>query len=67
MYKIIDTKQWVSPVDRLKYFVGLDKNYNIDYRDAWQNDTYVWMNNQYLLMSVMLLLNMCFFVKKKKC
>jgi len=66
MYKIIDIKHWVSPVDRLKYFVGLDKNYNIDYRDAWNNDMYVWINNQYLLMSVMLLLNIYCFVKQNK-
>ena len=67
MYNIIDVKQWVSPVDRLKYMVGLDKNYNIDYRDAWHNDMYTWMNSQYLFFGILLLLNMYCFVKKKKC
>lgn len=66
MYKIINIKQWVSPVDRLKYIVGLDKNYNIDYRDAWHNDMYTWMNSQYLFFGILLLLNIFCFTKLKK-
>ena len=65
MYKIIDFKQWVSPVDRLKYIMGLDKKYNIEYRGDDHNEMNMWMNSQYLLMSILLFLNVyCFF---KRC
>ena len=65
MYKIISIKQWVSPVDRLKYIFHLDKNYNIEYIDSTHNEINNWMNSQYLFMSIMLLLNIYCFNKTK--
>jgi len=63
MYKIIDIKFWVSPVDRLKYIVGFDKTYNIEYRPINNNDADTWINGQYLFISVLLLLNIYCFLK----
>lgn len=67
MYKIIDIKFWNSPDARLKYIVGLDKKYEIVYRPVNNNDAYTWIKGQYLFMSVVLLLNIYCFFKKKKC
>jgi hypothetical protein len=67
MYKIIDTKQWVQPVDRLKYMLGLDTKYNIEYRGPDNNEINNWINGQYLFITVLLLLNIYCFFKKKKC
>jgi hypothetical protein len=67
MYKIIDIKFWISPDARLKYIVGLDKKYEIVYRPVNNNDAYTWINGQYLFMSIVLLLNIYCFFKKKRC
>ena len=65
MYKIIDIKFWVSPVDRIKYIIGLDNKYNIEYRPCDNNDADTWINSQYLFISVLLLLNIyCFFKQR---
>jgi hypothetical protein len=66
MYKITNIKFWISPIDRLKYILGLDKKYNIKYRPINNNDSYTWINGQYLFMATLLLLNICCFYKKKR-
>lgn len=67
MYNIIDIKFWVTPIDRIKYIIGLDKTYNIEYRPIDNNDAYTWINGQYLLTFVILFLNIYCFFKKKRC
>ena len=66
MYNIINVKTWVSPLDRLKYVIGFDKTYNIEYRTADYNEMYGWINGQYLFFGILLLLNIFCFTKLKK-
>ena len=66
MYKIIDIKNWVNPIDRIKYILGIDKNYNMKYKKN-RNTVNDWINGQYLFVSVVLILNIYCFFKMKKC
>ena len=67
MYKIINVKYWVSPMDRLNYFFGLDKKYNIEYRNTTSIDVNTWMNGQYLFFISLLFINLYYFIKKQRC
>ena len=67
MYKIINVKYWVSPMDRLNYFFGLDKKYNIEYRNTTSIDVNTWMNGQYLFFISLLGINLYYFIKKQRC
>jgi hypothetical protein len=67
MYNIIDTKNWINPIDRIKYMLGIDEHYNIKYKTINRNPTNDWINGQYLFISVALLLNIYYFFKKIKC
>ena len=67
MYKIINVKYWVNPIDRLTYFFGLDKKYNIEYRNTTSIDVNTWMNGQYLFFISLLGINLYYFIKKQRC
>ena len=67
MYKIINVKYWVNPIDRLNYFFGLDKKYNIEYRNTTSIDVNTWMNGQYLFFISLLGINLYYFIKKQRC
>jgi hypothetical protein len=65
-YKIISNKFWVTPVDRLKYIVGIDKKYNV-YRAPNNNEVNSWIKGQFLFYIPVLLINIFCFINKKKC
>ena len=67
MYNIIDIKHWIQPIERIKYMLGFHKQYNIRHREPNHDGIYDWINSQYLLMSVLLLLNIYCFMKQKRC
>lgn len=67
MYKIINVKYWINPIDRLTYFFGLDKKYNIEYRNSTSIDINTWMNGQYLFFISLLGINLYYFIKKQRC
>jgi hypothetical protein len=67
MYKIIDVKYWINPIDRLNYFFGLDKKYNIQYRKTNKIDVNTWMRGQYLFFTTLLFINLYYFIKKQRC
>lgn len=64
MYKIINVKHWINPVDRITYLVGLDR-YNIRLRDSKKIDVNAWINGQYLFFVALLCLNIFYFIKPK--
>ena len=66
MYNIIDVKNWINPIDRIKYMLGIDKQYNIKYKKN-RNTVNDWINGQYLFVSVVLILNIFYIFKKNKC
>jgi hypothetical protein len=67
MYKIINVKYWINPMDRLTYFFGLDKKYNIEYRKNNIIDVNTWINGQYLFFISLLGINIYYFIKKQRC
>jgi len=48
MYKIIDTKNWINPIDRIKYVLGIDTHYNIKYKKIVIQLMIGLMDNTYL-------------------
>jgi hypothetical protein len=66
MYNIINVKNWVNPMDRLKYLFGLDK-YNIRPRNGNKIDINTWIRGQTIFFVALLVLNIYVFTNKHKC